>query len=258
MGPLELLLVLTGSATVFGSVLLYFAVAQQLQLMVWVEEEKVYPASVTRDLSLPLHYGAIDAKDVRFATITIANVGSSYIGEQQSLWKLHLSCPEAQSVAVIADPSVIPGSTVWSLLKPTGPNVVSLALGVLEARSELILQTMVINPPKPHCQFDVSTSLVALPKPKVGASLWGQFAGRFLPLTAVCSFVVAAFLFFRSVQSLVSAEQQRLWLKIPGALIGHVLVCAIASFLLAGFLGWAAAGVFRAGPIYELVVQWFK
>jgi hypothetical protein len=256
--PLELLLVITGSVTVLGSVLLYFAVARQFQLMVWVEDAKVYPAPVTRDLSLPLRYGGTDARDVRVATITIANVGSSYIGEQQSLWKLHLSCPEAQSVAVIADPTVIPGSTVWSLLEQTAPNVVSLALGVLEPRSELTLHIMVVNPAKPYIKFKVSTSLVALPEPKVGASLLRQFYERFLPLTGFSSFVVAAVLYFKEVRRLMSAEQQRLWLKIPGSLIWHFLGWVTWSLLLALILSWLAAVVFRAGPIYESMIEWFK
>jgi hypothetical protein len=254
--PVELLLLVTGALTLLGTVVLYFAAARQIQLMVWVDDATVYPSQATHHLSLPLSFGGTPAKNVRFATIRVANVGASYIGEQQSLWKLHLTCPDAQSVVVLGSPTVVPSSTVFSLLEQATPNVVSLALGVLESRAELTLSVMVVNLTTSYILFKVSSSLPGVPEPIVGASLWAQFGVRFLPLVAVSGFIIAGVSFARSARELLSTDKHHRWRAVSGTLLKHILAWVLGSFLLMMFLGFVAACIFRAPAIYEAVIQW--
>jgi hypothetical protein len=256
--PLELLLIATGTLTLLGSVILYFAVAGQLRLMVWVDYEEIYPARLTKDLSLPLSYRGQLARDIRFATITIANVGSNYIGEQQSIWKLYISCPDAESLVVLEDLIVIPSSTVISLPEQTSSNEIPIALGVLESKTEITLHAMVVNPAKPYLKFSASSSLQGLPPVQIGASLWSQFAERFFPLAAFSSLAAAAILFVRSTVGWRTQTRKRAWLTVSISLVKHVLAGAIGAVALTMPLGFVAAGFFEASSMYEAIIQWFR
>jgi hypothetical protein len=258
--PFEPVLVITGILTVISSVVLFFVAARQFQLMVLVEKTKVYPAVATEDLSLPLEYKGTPAHTVWVATIKIINFGSSSIGEQGSLWTLHVSCPDAETVLVIEEPAVIPDSTVWSLLKQNDPNIVSLSLGVLQPRAEITLYTMVTNPKKPYVRFTAQSSLPGLPKPEIGDSLIERLSERFFPVAALSSLVVVAIIFVMSIRQEMSANAG-LFKKLFNVGLLFVVVSVVWIFstvVLAWGLGAIAWVLLRAPSAYDMVLQWLQ
>jgi hypothetical protein len=254
---LNSLLILTGTLALLGGFFYYFSSARQLQLIAWEEYATLYPDRVTDNLSLPLSYSGTPAKDVRLVTIHIASVGSNYLGDQQSRWTIDVSC-DASNVVVLAAPTIVPSSTIFSLREPTVPNIVSLNLGVLEPRSEIIMKVMVVNPAMAYGRCTVRHNLLGVPQPDGGGSLWAQFANRFWPLSGFFSFILMTGVLVEAIKNAIAKPQKRLWLHILGLLIGCVVGAIFMAVIMTMGFGVVAEWLFRAPSLYDAVVEWFR
>jgi hypothetical protein len=131
---------------------------------------------------------------------------------------------------------------------------------VFESKSCITLNVMIVNPEEGHSpHFDVSLSLPGVGKPNPGASLWGQFAGRFLPIFASSGFVAVTFLCIRSFRELKSTRQNGigLWAMALAAFTSYIIGCIFLVLFVSMFFGGVAAAIFLTPSWYESAVARF-
>jgi hypothetical protein len=241
--------------------------------MIWAEETKVYPSTTTQNMALPLRFADKETKDVWFTTLKMMNVGSEYVGEQNQTWPLDLCYPKAEIFSLIGTPTAIPRSTVLSVGENRAPNTVSLTLGVLEPRSQIVLHGIIINAEstlldtsltqrdrlRVGCPGSPGPSLPGLPRVIAGGKLWAQFAERFLPLTIAGTIIWLVYLGYRNYGEL---SHFKVWWSKGLVVFAWVLIGIVGGAVIAAigaiFLSLIASGIFLAGPFFETIVRWFS
>jgi hypothetical protein len=149
-------------------------------LVVWIRDDKiVYPSEVTSDKSLPLTYRGTPVQSARILTVRIQNRGSAPIGKSESLWEVALTAHKASNLALLERPQTSPIQFFVEDRPSDDPRTVVIKFGLLDARSTVDLQMLLVNQKANGLPLTASPTLAGLPRHIGINSPSGQLIDRY-------------------------------------------------------------------------------